>query len=159
MIKLKDILLESDKILIPRRNKEDREKNHIISIQRQIQNYIKNGDDYDLEFDNTPIQSIPDNLKFVGGGLNLFNTKIKSLPDNLTVDGSLDIRHTKLTKLPENLTVIYLFVDSRLLMNQIPKNLNVSEIMYINNFDGKKVYTEKKLKNLFPDVNKFTYMF
>ena len=45
MIKLKDILLESEEldILVPRRNKEDRQKNYINVVLKQVQNYIKNG--------------------------------------------------------------------------------------------------------------------
>jgi len=147
-------------IFIPRRTGEDRDKRYMDVIQKQIQNYIKNGSG-DLDFSISPIQSIPDNLKFVGGTLNLFNTNIKSLPDNLTVDGALDIRHAKLTKLPDNLTVNNLYVDFRLLKNQLPKNLKVTDIMYINNTDREKVkkYTKKELKELFPNVNEFVYMF
>ena len=148
-------------IFIPRRvGDEDRDKRYMVSIQKQIQNYIKNGGE-DLDFSITPIQSIPDDLKFVNGNLNLFNTKIKSLPDNLTVDGALDIRHTKLTKLPDNLTAHRLYVDYTLLINQLPKNLKVTDVVYINNIDRKKVkvYTEKELKKLFPNVNWFMYMF
>lgn len=149
-------------IFIPRRvDSEDRDKRYMVSIQKQIQNYIKNGGVEDLDFSNTPIQSIPDNLKFVDGRLNLFNTKIKSLPDNLTVNGTLDIRNTKLTKLPDNLTVNQLYVDDTLLINQLPKNLKVTDVVYINKIDRKrtKKYTEKEFKKLFPNVNKFEYMF
>ena len=149
-------------IFIPRRvDSEDRDKRYMVSIQKQIQNYIKNGGVEDLDFGNTPIQSIPDNLKFVNGRLNLFNTKIKSLPDNLTVNGTLDIRHTKLTKLPDNLTADQLYVDDTLLINQLPKNLKVTDVVYINKIDRKRVkrYTEKEFKKLFPNVNKFVYMF
>ena len=147
-------------IFIPRRtDSEDRDKRYAVSIQKQIQNYIKNGGD-NLDFSISPIQSIPDNLKFVNGDLNLFNTKIKSLPDNLTVDGALDIRYTKLTKLPDNLTVNELYVDFTVLINQLPKNLKVTDIVYINRDDRKKVkvYTVKELKKLFPNVNNFMYM-
>jgi hypothetical protein len=147
-------------IFIPRRaGDEDRDKRYMVVIQKQIQNYIKNGGD-NLDFSISPIQSIPDNLKFVNGDLNLFNTKIKSLPDNLTVDGTLNLNHTKLTKLPDNLTVIELYVDFTVLINQLPKNLKVTNIVYINRNDRKKVkkYTVKELKKLFPNVNNFMYM-
>ena len=147
-------------IFIPRRaDSEDRDKRYAVSIQKQIQNYIKNGGE-NLDFSITPIQSIPDNLKFVNGDLNLFNTKIKSLPDNLTVDGALDIRYTKLTKLPDNLTANQLRVDYTVLINQLPKNLKVTDLVYLNrnNIKKVKVYTVKELKKLFPNVNDFMYM-
>jgi hypothetical protein len=46
---------------------------------------------------NTPISSLPDNLK-VGGFLNLVSTPISSLPDNLTVKGNLYLGQTPLAK-------------------------------------------------------------
>ena len=130
-----------------------------IAENPEFQNYIKNGGE-NLDFSITPIQSIPDNLKFVNGDLNLFNTKIKSLPDNLTVDGALDIRYTKLTKLPDNLTANQLTVDYTVLINQLPKNLKVTDVVYLNrnNIKKVKVYTVKELKKLFPNVNDFMYM-
>ena len=59
MIKLKDILLESEEldILVPRRNKEERGKNYLIVIQKQIQNYIKNGSEGRSEEHTSELQS------------------------------------------------------------------------------------------------------
>jgi actin-like ATPase involved in cell morphogenesis len=41
MIKLIDILKENNKILIPRRSAEERQKNYSIATQKKIQQYIK----------------------------------------------------------------------------------------------------------------------
>ena len=79
MIKLIDIINENNKILVPRRSAEEREKNHAIAIQKQIQQYIKDGSKGDLDLNNTPITFLPQDLK-VGGNLDLVNTPITSLP-------------------------------------------------------------------------------
>jgi hypothetical protein len=98
MIKLLDILNENKtKILVPRRSPEERAKNYQIVLQKKIQQYIKDGSKGDLNLRNTPITSLPDNLK-VGGYLYLENTKITSLPDNLSVGGSLNLGNTPLSK-------------------------------------------------------------
>ena len=102
MIKLIDIL--ENKILIPRRSKEERQKNYLISIQKKIQQYMKDGSNGDLSLANTPITSLPDNLQ-VGKNLNLANTKIASLPNNLKVGGDLNLENTKITSLPNDLQV------------------------------------------------------
>ena len=102
MIKLIDIL--ENKILIPRRSKEERQKNYLIATQKKIQQYIKGGSKGDLDLANTPITSLPNDLQ-VGGSLNLKNTKITSLPDNLKVGGSLNLVNTKITSLPNDLKV------------------------------------------------------
>ena len=96
MIKLLDLLKEN-KILIPRRSPEERQKNYLIAIQKKIQQYIKDGGKGNLDLSNTPITSLPDNLK-VGGNLYLENPKITSLPDNLQVGGNLNLRDTPLAK-------------------------------------------------------------
>jgi hypothetical protein len=104
MIKLLDILMESNQILIPRRSAEERSKNHLITIQKQIQQYIKDGSKGNLYLLKTPITSLPDNLK-VGGDLYLFKTKITSLPNNLKVGGNLYLSETPITSLPGDLQV------------------------------------------------------
>ena len=58
----------------------------------------------DLDLNDTPIRSLPDNLT-VHGNLNLTDTPITALPDNLTVQGALYLRRTPITALPDNLTV------------------------------------------------------
>ena len=106
MIKLKEILLESDElnILLPRRSVADRQKNYLVAIQRTIQNYIKNGGKGDLDLGNTPIETLPDNLTRVGGDLSLENTSnLKKLPDKLIkVDGSFDLNGSHIQSLPED---------------------------------------------------------
>jgi len=98
MIKLLDILKENKtKVLVPRRSPEERQKNYQIALQKKIQQYIKDGGKGDLNLRNTPITSLPDNLK-VGGNLYLGNTPITSLPDNLQVGGDLDLENTPLSK-------------------------------------------------------------
>ena len=97
-------LLEQQGILVPRRSPEERRKNHLIAINKMIQQYIKNGSKDDLNISNTPITSLPDNLT-VDGSLYLYNTPITSLPINLTVGGDLNLSNTKITSLPNNLRV------------------------------------------------------
>jgi len=106
MIKLYDLILEldSEKILIPRRSKEERSKSLSIITQKKIQQYIKNGSKGDLDLSSTIITSLPNNLT-VTGNLDLRGSKIKSLPDNLTVVGYLDLVYTPIKSLPNNLTV------------------------------------------------------
>ena len=95
MIKLIDIL--ENKILVPRRSKEEREKNYSTTIQKKIQQYIKDGGQGDLDLSDTPITSLPDGLR-VGGDLNLKNSKITSLPDGLEVGGDLNLKNNPLSK-------------------------------------------------------------
>ena len=98
MIKLIDILKEeANKILVPRRSPEERQKNYAIATQKKIQQYIKNGGEGALNLIGTPITSLPDNLQ-VGDDLYLRYTKITSLPDNLKVGGGLYLSNTPLAK-------------------------------------------------------------
>jgi hypothetical protein len=96
MIKLLDILREN-KILVPRRSPEERQKNYLIATQKKIQQYIKDGGKGNLNLSNTPIQSLPPGLK-VGGDLNLENTPIQSLPPGLEVGGILYLGGTPISK-------------------------------------------------------------
>jgi hypothetical protein len=82
-------ILEQHGILTTRRTPEERAKNHIIAIQRQIQQYIKDGYKGDLDLNRLPITTLPNNLKNVGNNLTLAYTPIASLPDNLNVGGNL----------------------------------------------------------------------
>jgi len=102
MIKLIDLL--ENKILVPRRSPEERQKNYLISIQKKVQQYIKDGGKGILDLSDTPITSLPDNLT-VGRYLDLSDTPITSLPNNLTVKGDLYLDYTKITSLPDNLKV------------------------------------------------------
>ena len=108
MISLLQLLKEtqSQKILVPRRSPEERFKNHIIAINKKIQEYIKNGSKGTLDLRNTPIKQLPPNLTKVGGSLYLEGSKIEKLPDNLEIEGSLDLYHSSIKELPDNLKVL-----------------------------------------------------
>jgi len=130
MIKLLDILREN-KILVPRRSPEERQKNYLIATQKKIQQYIKDGGKGDLYLSNTPIQSLPDGLK-VGGYLDLMNTPIQSLPPDLEVGGYLDLDDTPIQSLPPNL--------------KVGGGLNLS------NTPISKKYTEEEVRKMVPGV-------
>jgi hypothetical protein len=104
MIKLINLLkeIESNKILVPRRSSEERSKNLLITTQKKIQQYIKDGGKGNLNLSGTPIKSLPGGLR-VEGSLNLHNTSITSLPDNLNVGGALEIESSLLASIPNNL--------------------------------------------------------
>jgi hypothetical protein len=124
---------EENKVLIPRRSPEEREKNFLVATNKKIQEYIKNGARGDLDLSNTPITSLPDNLTKVGGYLYLENTKITSLPENLTVESYLDLRGTPITSLPNNLTIggnLYLINTP---ITSLPENLTVGSSLYLRN--------------------------
>ena len=97
MIKLIDLIKENNKILVPRRSPEERQKNYNVVLQRKIKKYIADGGKGDLDLYNTPITSLPNDLK-VGGDLSLFNTKITSLPNDLQVGGDLNLHYTPISK-------------------------------------------------------------
>ena len=139
MIKLKDILLESDggeeplDILHPRRNKMEREKNYQIALQKSIRDYIKNGSEGNLWLERSLIKYLPDNLKTVGGDLSLRSSKIVKLPDNLTVNGYLDLKNSEITELPENLTVNGYLSIALTDIQRIPESLVVKDHLYATN--------------------------
>lgn len=97
MIKLIDIIKESNKILVPRRSPEERQKNYIVATQKKIKKYMVDGGKGDLDLSYTPITSLPNGLK-VGGDLNLDNTPITSLPNDLQVGRDLDLFNTPISK-------------------------------------------------------------
>jgi hypothetical protein len=97
MIKLLDILHEN-KILVPRRSTEERQKNYLIATEKRIQQYIKDGSKGNLDLKNTPIQSLG-NLISVGGDLDLRETQIKSLGNLQAVWGHLDLEGTSIESL------------------------------------------------------------
>jgi hypothetical protein len=113
MIKLINILQEN-KILIPRRSPEERQKNFNIIIQKKLQQYIKNGGKGDLNLDNTLITSLPQNLK-VGTDLWLRNTPLSSLPQGLKVGGHLFLQNTSITSLPQDIEV-----EGNVFLNRTP---------------------------------------
>jgi hypothetical protein len=132
MIKLLDILREN-KILVPRRSPEERQKNYQIALQKKIQQYIKDGGKGDLDLENTPIQSLPDGLK-VGGSLYLRGTPIQSLPDGLEVGGILDLSKTPIQSLPPG--------------------LKVGGSLYLRNAPISKKYTKEEIRKMVPGVRR-----
>ena len=72
MIKLVDLLLENNKILVPRRIEARKEQLHQ-QAQQKIQQYIEQGSKGDLDLSNTQIKTLPNDLN-VGGNLYLNNT-------------------------------------------------------------------------------------
>ena len=153
MIKLLDILLENDSekldILVPRRNKEDRQKNYINVVLKQVQNYIKNGSVGNLNLYYIPITELPDNLTKVGRHLFLNRTQIQKLPNNLTVNGTLDLRETPITELPDNLSVggdLYLSYSR---IKTPSKNISVGGSLYLRGTPLEVNYTRDELRQMF----------
>ena len=177
MIKLVNLLKENNKILIPRRSPEERQKNYIITVQKKIQQYIKDGSKGDLDLSDTPITSLPDNLK-VGRHLFLSNTPITSLPDNLQVKGNLFLSRTLITSLPDNLKIggsLNLFktaitslpdnleVGGNLILHgtkitSLPDNLKVEGNISLTETPMSKKYTEKQIQKMAPGIKGDIYM-
>ena len=144
MIKLIDIL--ENKILVPRRSKEERSKNLKIATQKKIQQYIKGGSKGNFELKGTPLTSLPDNLTKVGGYLDLENSKITTLPDNLQVGGDLFLRKSKITSLPNNLKV-----GGDLWLGDTPLSdeITSSKWWYLNPYsDFTEKYSKKQIKKM-----------
>jgi hypothetical protein len=152
MIKLIDILneIESNKILVPRRPEGRKEKQMDI-INKIIQQYIKDGSKGNLNLDNTPLSSLPDNLVKVGGYLNLSSTKITSLPDNLQIGGSFLLFNTKITSLPDNLKVVGKLDLSNSKINSIPNNLQVDGTLSLYDTPLAKKYNSIEIKQMIED--------
>jgi hypothetical protein len=149
MIKLLDLL--ENKILVPIRSKEERQKNYLIAIQKKIQQYINGGSKKDLDLYNTPITSLPNNLK-VGGNLDLYNTKITSLPNNLQVGRGLYLYNTPITSLPNNLKVGGNLDLNNTKITSLPNNLQVGGNLYLYNTPISKKYTKEQIKQMAPGV-------
>lgn len=134
MIKLKDILLESDKlnILIPRRSKEERYKKYLVVIQKGVQDYIKNGSQGDLLLRNFPFSELPSNLTHVGGHLSLVNSKVTKLPENLTIGGSLLLDRSPITEIPESISIGHGLSIDKTLITKLPNNITESGYLNMN---------------------------
>jgi hypothetical protein len=135
MIKLLDIL--ENKILVPRRSKEERAKNHQIALQKQVQQYMKDGGKGDLRLRNTPITSLPPNLN-IGDSLELYGTSITSLPPGLTVKGYLDLGYTSVASLPSD--------------------LNVGGLLNLRGTPLSESHTEEQIRQMAPGVKGYIYM-
>lgn len=151
-MKLKSIL-EDIEILKPRRSKEERWKNRIVVIQKEIQKYIKDGCVGDLDLEGTPIEKLPDNLKKVGGDLYLDGTKIKFLPDDLVVDENLWLNNTPIETLPRNLKVGRYLNLGFTKIESLPNDLVVGGSLILNNTLITAKYSREEIKKMAPKVN------
>ena len=149
MIRIKNLL--ENKILVPRRSKEEREKNYKIAIAKQIQQYIQNGSEGDLELGRTPVTLLPDNLK-VGGYLKIEYTPITALPKGLKVERGLFATKTKIKELPEYLEVGEDLYLDRSLLQELPRNLKVGGNLHIVGTPLSKKYTEEEIRRKTPGV-------
>src|ERR1035441_4140978 len=91
-------MIEYNNILIPRRL-EGRAERWKIIIQRQIQQYIKNGSIGNLNLSMAPIEKLPDNLITVEGYLDLEYSQIESLGNLKYVGHYLDLRDSPIESL------------------------------------------------------------
>ena len=171
------IYYEQDSVLIQRRTKEERQKNYKIALSKQIQDYIKNGSEGDLDLRSTPITTLPDGLS-VGGSLNLSDTPITTLPDGLSVGGSLFLSDTPITKLPDGLRVDGyldlqgtqittlpdgLSVGGSLNLNftqitTLPNDLRVDRDLALSNTPISKKYTKEQIRKMYPGVKGQIYI-
>lgn len=150
MIKLSDLIKEEN-ILVPRRSKEERSKNHLIAVQKQIQQHMKDGGKGDLDLSNTPIVSLPDGLE-VGGTLNLRKTKITSLPDNLKVGEYLDLSFTPIAELPKGLEVGESLWLTNTRITSLPSDLKVKKRLSLKDTPISKKYTKEQIKQMVPGI-------
>ena len=111
-------------LIVPRRL-EDRSERYKRIVYKKIQDYIKNGSKGDLYLYGTPIESLPSNLKTVGGDLNLSESKILELPEGLKVGGNLWLAESNILILPNNLTVGKTLGLSSTKIDSVPINLKV----------------------------------
>jgi len=100
-MKLKDIL--ENRILIPRRSKEERDKSLAAIYYRQIQDYIKNGSEGDLVLDlvlgENPLKILPPNLTRIDGNLFLGYSQITSLNNLKKIEGHVNLKFAPITSL------------------------------------------------------------
>ena len=157
MIKLLNLLKEENKILVPRRSAEERQKNYIIATQKKIQQYIKDGSKGNLDLSETPITQLPNDLK-VGGNLNLYRTPITQLPDNLTVGGDLYLSGTSITQLPNDLKVGGYLDLYGIPITQLPNDLKVGGNLNLKNTPLSKKYTKEQIKQMVPGVKGNIYL-
>ena len=136
MIKLLDILLEDNKIFIPRRIEGRDEKVRQI-FQQKVQKYIDGGSKGSLDLSFTQITSLPSGLK-VKGDLYLLNTPLTSLPSGLEVLGSLYLGSTPITSLPSD--------------------LKVKDELYLKNTPLAEKYTEEDIRQMCPGIKGRIYL-
>jgi len=96
-MKLKHIL--ENKILVPRRSREERAKNLAAVHYKKIQEYIKNGSKGHLDLAGTPLKILPPNLTRVEDYLDLGNSQITSLGNLEYVGNNLYLEGSQITSL------------------------------------------------------------
>jgi hypothetical protein len=143
-MKLKHIL--ENKILVPRRSKEERNKNLAVIHYKQIQEYIKNGSEGDLDLEGTPLKTLPPNLTRVGGYLDLTDSQITSLGNLEHVGAYLILNGSPITSLG-NLK----YVGDSLWLRGAPitslGNLKyVGGSLWLNNTPISKTHTEEQIR-------------
>jgi hypothetical protein len=149
MIKLLDIL--ENKILVPRRSKEERGKNYQIALQKKIQQYMKGGGKGDLNLYGTPITSLPPDLS-VGGYFDLSNTPITSLPSDLKVGGDFNLSDTPITSLPSGLSVGGFLNLPGSKITSLPPDLKVKGDIFIYNTPFSESHTEEQTRQMAPGI-------
>jgi hypothetical protein len=149
MIKLLDIL--ENKILVPRRSREERGKNYQIALQKKIQQYMKGGGKGDLDLYGAPITSLPSGLS-VGGYFDLSNTPITSLPPNLSVGGDFNLSDTPITSLPSGLSVGGFLSLPGSKITSLPPDLKVKGDIFIYNTPFSESYTEEQTRQMAPGI-------
>ena len=157
MIKFKDILKESESIFIQRRSKEERLANYLSAINKKIQQYIKDGSKGELDLNGMSVERLPDNLKKVGGNLDLRGTKITKLPSGLEVGGFLDLTNSQIQELPSGLKVGGFLALRNTSIQELPSGLKVGGNLYLRNTPISKEYTQEQLKKMLPNVKGIIY--
>ena len=162
---------ENRDLIVPYRL-EDRPERYKRIIYKKIQDYIKNGSKGDLDLYKTPIDSLPSNLKTVGGWLDLSyskisslppgltvgdslwlnNTPISSLPPGLTVGRSLDLSYTQISSLPPGLTVGGYLDLSYTQISSLPTDLKVGDDLYLSNTPIGRKHTKEQIRKMIEDT-------
>lgn len=146
-------LIEQDESIFKPRKIHDRKTRYDQQIRRQLQEYMKNGSDGDLDFRRAQIKSLPDGL-IVNGSLWLDSSAIETLPKGLKVTGYLDLRNSKIKHIPYppevgSSVILYICKDLRslpenwvlngsldlrhTLLTELPKGLYVKHSLHLNN--------------------------
>ena len=157
MIKFIDLLRENNKILVPRRSAEERQKNYMIATQKKIQQYIKDGSKGNLNLMHTPITTLPQGLE-VGGDLNLYDTPITTLPQGLKVGGDLYLMRTPITTLPQGLKVGGNLNLRNTKITTLPQGLKVGGDLNLMHTPISEKYNVEQIKQMVPGVKGSIYI-
>lgn len=115
------------------RNIENRGKQYEQLVQRQIQEYIRNGSVGNLVLYGDPIKHLPNNLTKVGGYLNLGATPIKSLTPGLKIGKWLGLHNTPLETLPDGLEIGTQLDIASTPIKSLPADIKVGMTIYLIN--------------------------